>query len=87
MEITTKSGFTCEIDPDALNDWELLEGFREIDKGNTSAIVDVAPRLIGDDAFNRLKEHVRTDKGRIPVDAIINEISQIMNGSNEGKNC
>lgn len=86
VEVKTKSGFACKIDEEALNDWELLEGFREVDKGNASAIVDIAPRLLGEDAFKELKEHVRTDKGRIPVDAMINEISEIMSGANAGKN-
>ena len=43
---TTKSGFNYTIQEGALDDYELLEELREIDKGNTSQIVDVIEKII-----------------------------------------
>lgn len=42
---TTKSGFDYTVQEEALDDYELLEELREIDKGNTSLVVDAISRL------------------------------------------
>ena len=44
---TTKSGFDYTVQEEALDDYELLEELREIDKGNTSLVVDAIEKIIG----------------------------------------
>ena len=61
---TTKSGFNYTIQEGALDDYELLEELREIDKGNTSLIVDVIEKIIGSEQKEQLKKHVRDETGK-----------------------
>lgn len=82
---TTKSGFKYSISDDSLNDWELLKQLRELDKGKMGVIVDVVPMLLGEEQEKRLEDHCRKD-GKIKVDLMFNEISEILNNSNAGKN-
>lgn len=82
----TKSGFEFEIDNDILDDWELLECFREIDRGNEDYIVDAAKQLLGDEQYGKLKDFVREKYGRVKASVMADEIVDIMNHSKEGKN-
>lgn len=80
-EITTKSGFKAKILKDATDNWELLEAFREIDRGKTGAIVDVAPLLLGETQVNALKEHLRNKNGIVKATDMVQEITEIMQGA------
>ena len=62
-EIKTESGFKAKILDEATDNWELLEAFRAIDRGETGAIVDVAPLLLGEKQVAALKEHLRNKNG------------------------
>ena len=84
-EITTKSGFKAVIREDAKDNWELLEAFREIDKGKMGAIVDVAPMLLGEEQFLALKEHLRDQNGVVKATDMVNEIKEIMQGADATK--
>ena len=84
-EIKTKSGFKAVIMEDATDNWELLEAFREIDKGKTGAIVDVAPMLLGEDQFAKLKDHLRNENGVVKASDMVNEIREIIEGASETK--
>lgn len=86
MDIKTKSGFKCVIDEDVLDNWELLVAFREIDKGDVGAIVDVAPKFLGEAQYKKLVEHVRKKHGSVKATIMVQEISEIMNASNASKN-
>ena len=76
---TTKSGFDYTVQEEALDDYELLEELREIDKGNTSLVVDAIEKIIG-------KEHVRDEAGRVSIKRMFDEIGEILRGNQEGKN-
>jgi hypothetical protein len=86
IEIKLKSGFSCEIDEVALDDWELLELFQQIDDGQPQKILKVAPKLLGKEQTDALKDHLRTDAGRVPMSAMINAIREIMDEVKAGKN-
>lgn len=81
----TSTGFEVELSEDVKDDWELLEQFQEIDNGNPMAMIDVAKRLLGDD-YLRLKEHLRSDTGRVSAQDMAAEILEILNGSAATKN-
>lgn len=85
-KITTESGFTCSINSDSFDDWEMLEAFRAIDRGEVDRIVDVAPIMLGDKQYNALKEHVRNKNGKVKSSLMIKEITEIMNKAGETKN-
>ena len=79
-DITTKSGFKAKISKDAMDNWDLLESFREIDRGNMGAIVDVAPVLLGEEQFKALKDHLRNDKGVLKASDMVSAIYEIIEG-------
>lgn len=78
---TTKSGFNYTIQEGALDDYELLEELREIDKGNTSLIVDVIEKIIGSEQKEQLKKHVRDETGRVSIKRMVDEIGEILRGN------
>lgn len=83
---TTSSGFAYSLEDDVLDDYELLEMLCEIDEGKNSLIIKVAKQLLGEKQLESLKEHVRNEKGKVSVLKMSEEISQILNGDEEGKN-
>lgn len=80
-EFKTTSGFKANVLDDAKDNWELLEAFRDIDRGNVGAIVDVAPLLLGKEQVDALKEHLRDKNGVVKATDMVNEIKEIMQGA------
>lgn len=80
----TSTGFEYELKPEVMDDWELLEQLSEIDAGNVGAVVGAAKALLGD-SYQRLKDHVRDETGRVSVTAMSQEIADIFNNTKAGK--
>lgn len=78
---TTESGFQYTLPPDAIDDYELLEDLSSVDNGDASKITVAARRLLGDTQLKALKDHVRNENGRVPATKMVEEITQIFNGS------
>ena len=85
-EVIVKDKFSIEIEEDALNDWEIMESFREIDKGNVSAVVDVAPMLLGDEQYRRLKSEIKETYGKVKLDYMVELITELIHKVKELKN-
>lgn len=83
---TTKSGFSFEIDEDTFNDAELLEELVSLDKGDAMKYPEVVRMILGNDQKKALYDHIRNDKGRVPLDKLSSEIVEIFQASNKGKN-
>lgn len=77
MQITTATGFVCEIEDEALDDMELLEGLIAIDHGESDQLSFVLNRLLGDETKKALYDHVRTESGRVPTKAVSEELAEI----------
>ena len=86
MKGKTTSGFEYELDESALDDYELLEELCELDEGDTSKIISVLNRLLGNEQKERLKEHLRMENGRVPASKMMLEMGEIFNSVKEGKN-
>ncbi|MDO4393105.1 MAG: hypothetical protein Q4C80_01660 [Bacillota bacterium] len=56
---TTKTGFEFEIDENVFDDWELVEAFREIERGDDGLIVDVVEQILGIEQKNALSYNKR----------------------------
>ena len=82
----TNSGFEFEIETERLDDWDLLESLTAVDKGNISVIPNVALALLGEEQLQRLKSHVKGIHGRVSMSAMFQEIFEILNSNNQGKN-
>ncbi len=75
-EIVTSSGFRCEIDEARMNDMELLEALRKMDKGDTLAVVDVLDKVLCEQK-TALYDHVRAQNGTVPTEAVMQAITEI----------
>lgn len=77
MEITTKSGFRCSIDLEAVaDDYELLKSVAAVERGDRLAVMQVVACLLGDEEA-RLMEHCRGESGRVSTEAVTEEIGEI----------
>ena len=83
MQITTDTGFTCELDADLLDDWEFMDAaFTVSESENRTEALNMGRYLINhmlpkEDA-DRLKEHCRSlDGGRLRATRMETEITDI----------
>lgn len=83
---TTKSGFQFEIQEEIFDDYELLETLVDADNGDNMAIFQAIDMILDGTQKDKLKEHVRNEKGRVPASAMIQELMGIMEASSAGKN-
>lgn len=76
MKGKTKSGFEYEI-PEENFDMEFLDALAEVDEKPQllSKMIDMI--FAGTDGKKRLYDHVRTENGKVPVNAISAEVSEI----------
>lgn len=72
----TKSGFEYEVADAAMNNYELVEVLAEVDT-NALLLPKLVNMLLGGEQKNRLLEHLRTEDGNVPIDAISAEIMEI----------
>lgn len=86
MKVTTNSGFTADIDKAILDDWEFLELLAEADDGNLIAYIKCMMRLLGKDQYDKLKEHLRDDEGKVSAAAIQSAFLEMINSDVDLKN-
>lgn len=78
MQITTQSGFTCEIDPTVLDNMELVDALAEVQGDNPLAYSKVSRLVLGKETRAKLYDHLRTGDGRVPTADVDRELSEIM---------
>ena len=78
----TSSGFEYEISEDVVNDYELLENLAELE-ANPLILTTVIKQVLGAEQAEKLKNHVRNNRGTVPIDKITNEILDIFTNSGE----
>lgn len=83
---TTKTGFEFEIDENVFDDWELVEAFRKIERGDDGLIVDVVEQILGIEQKNALKEFIRDAHGKVSATAMEVELEEIFEACQQGKN-
>lgn len=81
----TSTGFVYKINENALNNFELLDLFAEVDE-NPLLLPKVLSKLLGEETKKALYDHVRLEDGTVPVDKVSNELMEIINGNQEVKN-
>lgn len=83
---TLSSGFQYEIAEETLDNMELLDAIVDADD-NTLGITKVVRLLLGDEQRRKLYDHLRTEKGNVPVAAVSDAVAEIFRGSGkEAKN-
>ena len=83
MKGTTSSGFAYDLPDDVMNDMELFEDLRDMDRGDATAMVPIVQRLMGDQK-QALYDHLRTKSGRVPIDKVTAEILEIFESLKNG---
>ena len=73
----TSTGFEFEIDEIKLDDMEFLDALAEVDE-NPLKFSKVMKIMLGEEQRERLYDHLRTDDGRVPIDAANATIIEIM---------
>lgn len=90
----TKGGFEFEIPEEKFNDMRVMDCLRamnELENDESAdqvkmifAVSELAEILLGKKGKKRLYDHLETDKGQVPIDAVINEVMEIFSASNRG---
>lgn len=78
MEIKLANGYTCDVSPDALADYELLEDLVDMEDGHVEYTIRVARKLLQPDDLKRLKEVCRTESGRVDMTSMFTSIGDII---------
>ena len=81
----TSSGFRYKIDEEALDDWETLTLLKKVDDGDILAIIDVAPKFLGEKQYQNLQKFLKKKEGKVRTTSMIREIGEIFT-SNQVKN-
>lgn len=78
----TKSGFTFEVNESCMKSWDFIRLGRTLRGKNeirqVDAFVDFMYLLLGEEAMERLSEHLVTDDGIVPVEAVVETFKDIM---------
>lgn len=81
IEGRTKSGFAYSIDEDAV-DAEFLDALADAEDGNTLKVSKALRSLLGEEQRKKLYDHLRNDKGHVPIKDVMEAFSDIL--SNDG---
>ncbi len=77
-----ESGFEYEVAEEVRDNMELLDAIVEADE-NPLAVSKVVKLLLGENQRRRLYDHLRTDKGNVPIMAVSNAVAEIFRGSGQ----
>ncbi len=83
MRGTTASGFAFEVSDQINNDMELLEALESMQDGDALALAKVARKILGKQK-DALYDHLRTEDGRVPIEAVTQEIKDIFGAFKDG---
>lgn len=78
----TKNGFEFELDESELDDMEFLETLAEAEE-NALAFPKICKMMLGEKQKKRLYDHLRNEKGKVPIEAVKDVIIEIMESSSE----
>lgn len=81
----TSTGFSFAFSQDVVNDMRILRAIGRMDKGEADAIDYVGKKLLGQEKYDQLLEHIQTEDGRQPVDALMAEFSDMFEAYKNGK--
>lgn len=78
---TTIRGIKVSVDPNALDDWELIEVVAALDSGDNSAMLAlpaVVRRLLGTDTYERVKDTCRGEGGRVSAEQMGGFVGELL---------
>jgi hypothetical protein len=82
VKITTKSKFTCDVNPEKVKDWRFIKALAKMDSGNEDEILVgtafAVPFLFGDKGEADLIEFATDKDGIAQTGVIIEEFRDVM---------
>lgn len=78
---TTKSGFAYSIDEENV-DQEFLDALSEAEDGDPLKVSKALRLLLGDEQRKKLYDYLRNDKGKVPIQDVMEAFSDIL--ANDG---
>lgn len=85
-QVKTSIGFEAEIDESALNDMAFLDALAELEDGKSYRVATIADLILGKDNKKRLYDMLKDAKGRVPAEAAMNQVSEILMQLQPAKN-
>jgi len=80
-------GFIYEVDTIVLDDMELMDAIAAAQGEDPLQISTVVLKVLGKEQRKKLYDHLRTEDGRVPTEAVSEIVGKIMeNLGTEGKN-
>ncbi len=90
VKVKTKSGFKCEVDERALNDWRMVDYIGLIDSNDLTEQIEgfrgLVHLLLGDNVKALEKHIMDKNNGYIPTDIMSEELREIITSAKEIKN-
>lgn len=87
--VTTSSGYTCEVDADALDDVEVLDAIVDLYSGNAlqqlKAVRLILTAMLCEAGYNDLVQFLKERDGKARYSALNAEMTEIMTTLNESK--
>ncbi|EGP5709301.1 hypothetical protein ACNG34_000556 [Enterococcus faecium] len=74
----TKSGFVYQIQKERVESYDFLEAVGEVDE-NPAKLPKALKMLFGNEQVEKLKDHLRTEEGFVPIQKMIEEFTEVMN--------
>lgn len=82
----TASGFEFSLKESTLDDMELLDALASVAGDDFTALPMICEKILGDQK-KRLYDHVRSEEGNVPIQAVSDELIAIINAAGKaGKN-
>lgn len=81
----TSNGFEYAIKRSQIDNYELFEAISESEE-NPAAFPTVLKLLLGQEQTKKLKDHCRKEDGTVPIKAMMDVLTEIMNGQQPIKN-
>lgn len=74
----TKTGFSYQIQKEQVEDYEFIELIGEVEE-NPTVLPKMLKMLFGKEQTEKLKEHLRTEDGFVPITAMVEVFGEVLN--------
>lgn len=81
----TNDGFEIELDENFLDDAEMIEAMTRLGE-DPSAFFVLRDRMLTPENKKRLYDHLRNEKGVVPMSALDNALNELLTSFKAGKN-
>lgn len=84
-QIKLSCGFEADVDETAIDDFAFLEAIDKIQEGDITAFARIARMLLQPEDKTRLMNMLKDEKGRVPLEKAVKQITEILDQLNSKK--